>query len=65
VNDLAPLLQSFFTDKMMLQRQASTHTIAAYRDTFKLLLGFATRRTGRPPARLSLPTSTPPPSARS
>ncbi|MFF7634329.1 tyrosine-type recombinase/integrase [Kitasatospora sp. NPDC008050] len=54
MNDLAPLLQSFFTDKMMLQRQASTHTIAAYRDTFKLLLGFATRRTGRPPARLSL-----------
>ena len=54
MNDLAPLLQGFFTDKLMLQRQASAHTVAAYRDTFKLLLSFAQQRTGRHPAELSL-----------
>ncbi|MEV4245875.1 tyrosine-type recombinase/integrase [Streptosporangium canum] len=54
MSDLAPLLQGFFTDKLMLQRQASPNTIAAYRDTFKLLLGFLAQRTGRPPARLSI-----------
>ena len=36
---LAPVLESFFTDYLMTQRQASPHTIASYRDTFKLLLG--------------------------
>ena len=54
MSDFAPLLQRFFTDKMMLQRQASPHTIAAYRDTFKLLLGFVQERTGRHPARLGI-----------
>jgi integrase/recombinase XerD len=49
VNDLAPLLQGFFTDRLMRQRQASGHTVAAYRDTFKLLLGFVDQRTGRHP----------------
>jgi hypothetical protein len=38
---LSTLLQSFFTDRLMNQRQASPHTIASYRDTFRLLLGFA------------------------
>ena len=32
------LLQTFFTDRLMHQRQASPHTIASYRDTFRLLL---------------------------
>jgi integrase/recombinase XerD len=54
MSDLAPLLQGFFTDKLMLQRQASPHTVAAYRDTFKLLLGFLAQRASRPPARLSI-----------
>ena len=35
---LAPILQAFFTDRLIRQRQASPHTIAAYRDTFRLLL---------------------------
>ena len=52
VNDLAPLLQGFFTDKLIRQRQASPHTIAAYRDTFILLLGFTAQHTGRQPAQL-------------
>jgi site-specific recombinase XerD len=50
----APILQAFFTDRLMSQRQASGHTIAAYRDTFRLLLTFATQRTGRQPHTLDL-----------
>lgn len=49
---LAPTLQAFFTDRLMGQRQASRHTIIAYRDTFRLLLGFASRRTGTAPSSL-------------
>jgi len=52
MSDLAPLLQGFFTDKLMLQRQASPHTVAAYRDAVKLLLRFAAARAGRHPAQL-------------
>ena len=51
---LAPTLQAFFTDRLTRQRQASLHTIAAYRDALKLLLAFATARTGTPPSRLDL-----------
>jgi integrase/recombinase XerD len=51
---LAPTLQSFFTDRLIRQRQASSHTIAAYRDTFRLLLAFAEHRTGSPPSRLRI-----------
>ncbi len=35
------LLESFFTQRLIAQRQASPHTIASYRDTFRLLLNFA------------------------
>jgi site-specific recombinase XerD len=45
MSKLAPTLQAFFTDRLMGQRQASAHTIAGYRDTFRLLLRFATDRT--------------------
>ena len=38
---LAPTLQAFFTDRLARHRQASPHTIAAYRDALKLLLVFA------------------------
>jgi integrase/recombinase XerD len=41
---LAPTLQAFFTERLRGQRQASPHTIAAYRDTFRLLLAFTTQR---------------------
>jgi integrase/recombinase XerD len=37
---LAPTLQAFFTERLATQRQASPATVAAYRDTFRLLLGF-------------------------
>ena len=38
---LAPLLERFFTQRLMQQRQVSPHTIISYRDTFRLLLKFA------------------------
>jgi site-specific recombinase XerD len=49
---IAPTLQAFFTDRLAQQRQASPRTIAAYRDTLRLLLGFAHRQTGKLPAQL-------------
>lgn len=51
---LAPTLQAFFTDRLARQRHASAHTIAAYRDTFRLLLGYAERRLGTQPCQLDL-----------
>ncbi len=54
MSPLAPILQGFFTDKLIRQRQASPHTIAAYRDTFRLLLAFAWRATGIQPTQLDL-----------
>ena len=51
---LAPTLQAFFTDRLIRQRQASPQTIAAYRDTLRLLLAFATERTGTAPSALDV-----------
>jgi len=50
--DLAALLQSFFTDRLLRQRQASPHTIAGYRDCFRLLLHFAQERLGKMSSKL-------------
>ena len=47
---LAPTLQAFFTDRLIAQRQASPHTVAAYRDTFRLLFVYLTDTTGKTPA---------------
>ncbi len=51
---LAPTMQSFFTDRLVRQRHASPQTVAAYRDTMRLLLAFAQARTGKPPSQLDL-----------
>jgi len=51
---LAPTLQAFFTDRLLRQRHASPHTIAAYRDALRLLLIFAQERTGKQPSQLDL-----------
>ncbi len=51
---LAPTLQAFFTDRLLSQRQASPRTVTAYRDTLRLLLGFAQQRTTTPPSRLDI-----------
>ena len=50
---LPVLLQAFFTDRLMKQRQVSPHTIASYRDTFRLLLQFAHKKLKKPPSRLA------------
>ena len=52
--DFPALLQAFFTDRLLRQRQASPHTIAAYRATFRLLMRFAAARLGRPPSNLAV-----------
>jgi integrase/recombinase XerD len=51
---LAPVMEGFFTERLIAQRRASSHTVGSYRDTFRLLLGFAQRRTGKAPSRLGL-----------
>jgi site-specific recombinase XerD len=50
--DLPALLQRFFTDRLFRQLDASAHTVAGYRDAFRLLLRFAADRVGRPPSAL-------------
>ena len=47
MSTLAPTLQAFFTQRLVAQRRASPNTVAAYRDTFRLLLGFASAELGR------------------
>jgi len=52
VTSLAPVLEAFFTERLQQQRQASPHTILAYRDTFRLLLAFAQKLLGKEPSDL-------------
>ena len=49
----ATLLQRFFTQRLMQQRQASSHTISSYRDTFRLLLQFILKRLRKTPSRVA------------
>ncbi len=51
---LAPTLQAFFTDRLVGQRDASPNTIAAYRVSLRLLLRYASQRTGKPPCELDI-----------
>jgi integrase/recombinase XerD len=51
---LAPALQAFFCDRLITQRNSSPQTIAAYRDTFRLLLRFAHEQTGKQPFELDI-----------
>ncbi len=51
---IAARLQAFFTERLMHERNVSPHTVAAYRDTFRLLLGFVQLRLRKPPSSLSL-----------
>ena len=51
---LAPILQGFFTDRLRRQRQASPHTITAYRDSLRLLITYAANATGKQPVDLDI-----------
>jgi integrase/recombinase XerD len=55
ISTLPTLVQAFFMDRLMRQRQCSPHTVASYRDTFRLLLQYAQRRLGKPPSNLTVP----------
>ena len=48
------LLQAFFTERLIRECSASPHTIASYRDTFRLLITFAQRALKKPPTKLAL-----------
>jgi hypothetical protein len=54
MTELAPTLQAFFTDRLNNQLGASAHTVAAYRDTWRLLLTFSTARIHIPASRLDI-----------
>ena len=48
------LIQRFFTDRLLTQMEASHHTVAGYRDTFRLLIRYASSRCGKPPTKLTI-----------
>ena len=50
---LAALLERFFTQRLVQQRQASPHTISSYRDTFRQFLKFVQQRLHKSPSRLN------------
>ena len=52
-NSFGGVLTSFFTKRLMQQRQASSHTVSSYRDSFRMLLRFAAERTRRTPSNLT------------
>ncbi len=52
--EFAALLQRFFAERLIQQQNVSPRTVAAYRDTFRLLLNYAEHVTGKPPVKLAL-----------
>src|SRR3546814_16352952 len=48
------LIQRLFTDRLCVQMEASRHTVAGYRDTFRLLLRYASAHHGKPPIKLTV-----------
>jgi integrase/recombinase XerD len=48
------ILEAFFTERLIAQKRVSPHTIASYRDTFRLLLQFCQKRLRKPPSQLTL-----------
>lgn len=54
MSPLAPTIEAFFTERLITQRQVSPRTVAAYRDSWRMLLGFAHARAGKAPSRLDV-----------
>ena len=52
--NFAVLLETFFTDRLIAQGRVSPHTVASYRDTFRLLLKFAQKELGKSPSKLAM-----------
>jgi integrase/recombinase XerD len=55
--NVATLIERYFTERLMRQRNVSANTIASYRDTFRLLFTFAQVRLRKPPSALALDDS--------
>jgi integrase/recombinase XerD len=55
ISQFPTLLEAFFMDRLMRQRQASPHTIASYRDTFRLLMQYAQQQLHKAPSQLIMP----------
>ncbi|NLF70578.1 MAG: tyrosine-type recombinase/integrase [Candidatus Anammoximicrobium sp.] len=53
-SDFPELVEAFFTERLLRQRKVSPETVAGYRDAFRLLLRFATRRLKKEPSKLAL-----------
>ena len=51
---VGPLLQVFFLDHLTRQKRVSPQTIPSYRDSFRLLLHFLHKTTGKDPATLAM-----------
>jgi len=51
---LAPLLESYFRRRLTKQRNATSATLASYRDGLRMLILFAAARRGKKPAALAL-----------
>ena len=51
---LAPTVEMFFTHRLATERDASPHTVAAYRDTLRLLFVFTQEHTAKAPSRLDV-----------
>jgi integrase/recombinase XerD len=54
VTSFPSLIQRFFTQRLLEQQGLSSHTVASYRDTFRLLLAFAAKHIGRSPSTLQI-----------
>jgi integrase/recombinase XerD len=52
MSSLAPTLEAFFVDRLLNQRRASPHTVAAYRDSLRLLLDYLQETSGKAPCQL-------------
>ncbi|WP_316166177.1 MULTISPECIES: site-specific integrase [unclassified Bradyrhizobium] len=52
--NVTTLIERFFTERLMRQRNVSANTIASYRDTFRLLFLFAQAQLRKPPSALTL-----------
>jgi site-specific recombinase XerD len=53
-DEFSALLQRFFAERLIQQKNVSPRTVTAYRDTFCLLLCYAESERGKPPAKLTL-----------
>lgn len=54
MTSLSPLLQNFFSDRLIAQKNVTSNTLSAYRDTFRIFLKFSSIRLKTPPHRLNL-----------